>query len=115
MLPLAFAINCLILVPLTFGLLSQQPGMDGPYGPDTDARRILTCLYLTIAVVSLFALVKLGMGQRDVAMRVAWVLFPMQIIYKLATVPIVGLGNPVVVTNLAVVALLSVTLLTMRA
>ena len=46
-------------------------------------------------------------------MQIALVLFPLQIIYKLATAVAVGIDNPVVVTNLAVVALHSVTLIVM--
>lgn len=98
MLIIALVLNCLILAPLTYALIIQSPGMDGPHGADTDARCILTCIYATIGLVSAYALVHIGMGARPVAVHVAQVLFPIQIAYKLGTVALVELGNPVVIT-----------------
>lgn len=94
-------------------MLRQSNAMNAVYGPDTDARRILACRYGTIALASLIALAALGLGNREIALQIVWVLFPFQIVYKLATVPTVGLSSPVVRTNLFVVVvhLMSLTLL----
>lgn len=114
MLAIALTLNCLIVFPLSYALLTQSSGMDAPFGPDSDARRILACLYGTIGLISAYGLLQLGLGQRAVAVQIAFVLFPMQIIYKLATVPVVGLASPVVLTNLFVVVVLLVTLFSLR-
>ncbi|MFT6022049.1 MAG: hypothetical protein ACI9PY_000154 [Ascidiaceihabitans sp.] len=115
MLAVALILNCVILFPLTYALITQSPGMDAAYGPDSDARRILTCLYATIGVISAYALIQLGLGARTTAVQIAMVLFPMQIIYKLATVGLVGVSSPVVLTNLVVVAVLVPTLVVLFA
>ena len=81
-----------------------------PLGP---ARCILACVYFAILFASLYALIRAGFGAPHIAVQIALVLFPLQIIYKLATAFAVGIDNPVVVTNLAVVALHSVTLIVM--
>ncbi|MEM7661041.1 MAG: hypothetical protein AAF292_02235 [Pseudomonadota bacterium] len=99
-----------ILPPL---MLRASPSMDAVYGPDTDARRILACLYGTIALASIFALAALGAGFDEITRQIVWVLFPLQIAYKLATIPTVGLSSPVVRTNLFVVIVHSVALLTL--
>jgi len=114
MLAFAYGLNILILVPLLLSLYRDTAGMADAFGPDSDARRILACLYATIALVSVYALVQLALDNRSVAIQIAWVLFPVQIIYKLATVPTVGLGSPVVMTNLFVVVVLIATLAALR-
>lgn len=113
MLALGFAVNILILTPLTLALLTDRAAMKPVYGPDTDARRILTCVYGAIGIVSLYALVCLGLGQTQTATQLAWTLFPLQIAYKLATACVVGLRSPVVITNLMVVVLLIAVLATL--
>jgi len=88
--------------------------MDAVYGPDTPARRILACLYGTIAAVSLLAL---GIGSISgfsgniVPMIAALLAF--QTLYKVATAFAVGIGHPVVQANLMISALHIVTLLSM--
>lgn len=114
MLAIAFTLNIAITWPLTWMMLTAHPHMAEAYGPDSDARRILACLYFTIGLASLFALAQMGLGNRAWALHVAWVLFPVQIVYKLATWPAVGLSSPVVVTNLVVVAVLVLTLAIVR-
>ncbi|MEL7132613.1 MAG: hypothetical protein AAGK77_09380 [Pseudomonadota bacterium] len=93
-------LNLLILVPVILGLLSS--GLDDAFGPDTDARRILTCIYIAIALVSA-ALVVLHAVGHAWAVPMTFALFAVQITYKLATVVAVGLASPVVQTNLVVV------------
>ncbi|MEM6760346.1 MAG: hypothetical protein AAF601_12790 [Pseudomonadota bacterium] len=102
MLTFTLAVNIAILVPVIFGLALGN--MDDAFGPATDARRILACVYFAIAVLSA-VLIALHLGKHSWALPMTLALFAMQIAYKLATVATIGLGSPVVVTNLAVVAL----------
>jgi len=104
MLIAALVVNLLILVPVVLGLLSNTDAMNSAFGPDLPARRILTCVYAAIGLVSVGLLALHSFGHVwAVPMTVA--LFAVQITYKLATVAMVGLTNPVVVTNMGVVAI----------
>ncbi|WP_299413184.1 hypothetical protein [uncultured Sulfitobacter sp.] len=113
MLYISHAANVLILIPVCLSLWRDASGMSEAFGPDTPARRILACVYFAILLTSLYALLRAGFGAPQIALSIALVLFPLQIIYKTATALIVGVNNPVVVTNLAVVALHSITLATL--
>ncbi len=115
MLILSFAVNLLVLVPLLSAFAANPAGLDPVFGPDTDARRILVCLYATLALASVTGLVLWGLGAQDAARTLGLVLFSVQIAYKLMTVPAVGLASPVVLTNLAVVGVHAVTLYTLLA
>ena len=100
---IALAVNVLVAgfwgMTLAFTSLSQA---DAAFGPDTPARRILACLYLAIALASLF-----GLALPAYAVSIALVLFPIQILYKTLTVGIVrSVRNPVVLSNIAIAALL---------
>ncbi|KIC51880.1 hypothetical protein [Tateyamaria sp. ANG-S1] len=101
MLVAALCLNIVILGPVILGLLSG--GMDAAFGPDTDARRILTCVYIAIAAVSL-GLIGLHVIGHRWAVPMTLALFSVQITYKAATALLVGLSSPVVATNLLVVA-----------
>lgn len=98
----ALGVNIAILVPVILGLATG--GMDDAFGPASDARRILTCVYCAIAVLSV-GLIALHVGGHPWALPMTLALFAMQITYKLGTVAVIGLGSPVVVTNLGVVVL----------
>lgn len=77
-----------------------------PYGVDTSGARILSSLYLTIAFFSLYALT---VPSRMFAECIF--LFRFQIVYKLLTVITVrDFRNPVVLSNLAVVLIHSISL-----
>lgn len=110
MIYVSHAANVLILTAVCTTLLRGDIGMDDAFGSDSPSRRILTCVYVAILLASLYALVRAGFGAPHIAVQIALVLFPLQIAYKLMTAFAVGLDNPVVLTNLAVVALHSVTL-----
>ncbi|WP_299551865.1 hypothetical protein [uncultured Tateyamaria sp.] len=101
MLVAALGLNLIILVPVISGLMNGT--MNEAFGPDTDARRILACVYAAIALASA-ALITLHIGNHSWAVPMSFALFGVQITYKLATVVVVGLGSPVVLTNLVVVA-----------
>lgn len=103
MLVAALILNIAILAPLVWALSAGSAGMDAPFGPDTDARRILTCIYGAIGVISA-ALLALHSFGHAWAVPMTLALFAVQITYKLATVMAVGMASPVVVTNLIVVA-----------
>ena len=108
---LSFAANALITFSVAAAMLRGRGDMENAFGPDTPARRILACVYLAIGGVSIYALIQIVTGQPEIAQAVALTLFPLQITYKLLTAYAVGPHNPVVRANLAVVALLAVTLL----
>lgn len=101
MLIAALGLNIVILIPVISGLLSGA--MDSTFGPDTDARRILTCVYIAIALASA-VLIALNLMDHPWAVPMSFALFGVQIVYKLATTVAVGLASPVVLTNLCVVA-----------
>jgi hypothetical protein len=84
-----------------FNLNSILPKLDVVFGPDTPARRILSCLYLAIAAISAVALVV-----APLRMPIVVVLLPLQILYKLLTLFFVADSrNPVPWWNLAISAL----------
>lgn len=81
-----------------FNLNSLLPNIDVVFGPDTPSRRILSCLYLSIAVISAVALVV-----TPLRMTIVVVLFPLQILYKLLTLFFVADSrNPVPWWNLVI-------------
>ncbi|NNK17109.1 MAG: hypothetical protein HKP51_09420 [Sulfitobacter sp.] len=108
---LSFLLNATLTLTVSFGIWRDHPGITEVYGGDTPARRILMCIYIAIGVISLYALGQLVAGNADVARNVALTLFPLQIIYKVLTAAAVRVLHPVVIANLCVVALLSLTLL----
>jgi hypothetical protein len=68
------------------------------YGPNTPSRRILSCLYISIALSGV-----VGLFHEKYFVKVALVLFPMQIVYKLLTlIAVEDRENPVPYTNLAI-------------
>lgn len=100
---IALAFNIIVLVPVVSVLMLGLSPAEKGFGPVTDGRLILTSIYMAIAVVSA-ALIALHLKRQSWAMSMSVALFAVQITYKLITVPMVGLSNPVVITNLVVVA-----------
>ncbi len=109
MIRLSLTVNLLVLVPVLWGLLSGSAGMEQAFGADTPARRVLIAVYLAIALGSAALLVA------PAAWRTSLVpgLLAVQVAYKVLTVPLLGIGHPVVAANLLVVAVHSVTLLSL--
>lgn len=99
----ALCFNVLILVPVVTGLLRGSKSMDQALGPDTASRRILTSVYANIALASIL-LIALHLRASNHANSMTLLLFFLQVGYKIATVFLVGVSNPVVQTNLVVVA-----------
>ncbi len=109
----AYAVNVAVAGSLSVILIAGSAGMDRVYGPDTPARRILACLYGAIAAASLVGLGAV-FAKPALAFAIAQVLFPLQILYKLATFPVVrDLRNPVPWANLSISLLLGAALLTL--
>jgi hypothetical protein len=108
---IALGVNVLVAgfwgVVLSFRVLTQLA--TNTYGADSPARRILGCLYASIALCSVTALLL-----PHLTVAIAMVLFPLQILYKLLTLPVVGSWrHPVVLSNLLITALLGAALFTM--
>lgn len=96
-------LNVAVLVPVCGSLLLGAGWTSEAYGPATPARGILLSIYLAILLVSAALLFK------PVPAMVAALLI-VQIVYKISTPFTVGtLGNPVVISNLAIAAFHAVT------
>jgi cytochrome bd-type quinol oxidase subunit 2 len=68
------------------------------YGENTSGRQILACLYLTIAIFSIF-----GLLNETYFIKIALFLFPFQILYKTLTlISVKEKRNPVPYVNLAI-------------
>jgi hypothetical protein len=98
-----------VLTPVVTVLLLGLSPADQAFGPVTEGRQILTSIYIAIAVVSA-GLIAMHLMSLPWAMPMSVALFAVQITYKLITVPMVGLSNPVVITNLVVVVVQAVAL-----
>ncbi len=103
-------LNAVIVFPVSVAMLTGQAGMETVFGPQSPARQILASVYLAIGLVSVVALAGLAFGYSSLVVPMAVGLLIMQVGYKLISVGTVGLGNPVVLTNLLVVAVHCVTL-----
>jgi hypothetical protein len=102
----ALCFNIIVLVPVVTALMVFPVPAEHGFGPLTSGRLILTSIYISIALVS-GALIVMHRQRLNWAMPMSVALFAVQITYKLITVPLVGLGNPVVITNLLVVVVQS--------
>ena len=98
----ALALNVVILLPVVTAMLTGFPYDPIHLGPTTDGRLILTSIYASIAIVSAMLIV-FHMKNKSWAVPMTVAMFCVQIVYKLITVPLVGLDNPVVMANLFVV------------
>jgi len=110
LLTLSHLVNVIVVTVVPTLIIMDIPAMTGRFGPDSGARRILTCLYITIAIASAVGLASQVAGYPALSIRIASVMFPMQIVYKVITLPAVGWANPVVKSNIVIAALHGVTL-----
>jgi hypothetical protein len=68
------------------------------FGENTSGRQILACLYLSIAIFSVF-----GLFSETYFFKIAFFLFPFQILYKTLTlISVKDKRNPVPYANLAI-------------
>ena len=98
----ALAFNIVVLAPVLLALAFGRGAMDGAFGPDSPARRILACIYLGIALAS-GVLIAFRLQGSEWTTIATLTLFAVQIAYKSATVFAVGPRNPVVATNILVI------------
>jgi len=91
---------------VVLGFFPQAHFRYWPFGADTSGSRILSALYLTIALLSVYAFIA---PHRMYAICIF--LFGFQIIYKsLTAITVRDLRNPVVLSNLLIVILHSISL-----
>ncbi len=91
---------------IILGFFPRALFRDWPYGPDTPGTRILSSLYLAITFFSLYALI---VPSR--MFSVCIFLFGFQIVYKLlSAITVRDFKNPVVLSNLLIVVIHSVSL-----
>jgi uncharacterized membrane protein len=109
---LALAFNIIVLVPVVSALLLGLPQTEQSFGPTTEGRSILISIYMAIAIVSV-ALIAMHLKRLAWAMPMTVALFAVQITYKLITVPMAGLSNSVVISNLVVVVVQVLALFTL--
>jgi hypothetical protein len=102
-------LNIFVLVPVLVALGANGKAAEHAWGADTAARRILAAIYAAILIASV-TLLALHLFHRDIAPW-AQALLGIQVAYKLLTVPLVGLRNPVVVSNVAIAAVHTFTLI----
>ncbi len=109
MLTIALSINIAVLVPVLIVLLLNDKRAVFAWGENTSGRKILFALYAAILLASA-SLLSLHLHNIDIT---AWAqaVLGLQVIYKLLTVPLVGLRNPVVLSNIAIAAFHTATLL----
>ena len=97
-------LNILVLIPVCSGLLTNANWVGSAYGEPSEARSILLSVYISIALVSA---ILLAIGDPKLVLALLLV----QVIYKLITPFAVGtFGNPVVVSNVLIAMVHSVTL-----
>ncbi len=101
MLTLSLLVNIAVLVPVLIWIARASQSVATAYGPDSPARRILSAVYGAILLASA-VLLWLNLAGHPEAASWTSALLAIQVIYKLMTVPLVGLGNPVVASNAAI-------------
>ena len=110
MLVVSLILNVLVLVPVLAVLFGNGRAAEHAWGADTAARRILVAIYAAILLASIFLLAAHLLDRNVLAWAQA--LLGVQVVYKLLTAPLVGLRNPVVISNLGIAAVHMVTLST---
>lgn len=104
MMTISLVVNAVVLVPVCAGLLRNRSWAQECYGPETASRGILLSVYTAILICSIVLLVR--RNPSEVA-----VLLAVQVLYKVITPFAVGsLGNPVVISNLVIAGLHTLTL-----
>ncbi len=104
MIVISLVLNIAVLIPVCYGLISDAEWARESYGNATAARGILLSVYISIALISLGLLVR-------IEPKFVAALLLVQIIYKVITPFAVGtVSNPVVVSNLLIAMVHSVTL-----
>ncbi|HMQ03166.1 MAG TPA: hypothetical protein PKD26_04565 [Pyrinomonadaceae bacterium] len=104
MIIISLVLNIAVLIPVCYGLLTDDAWVRESYGDATAARGILLSVYISIALVSFSLLVR-------TEPKFVAALLLVQIIYKIITPFAVGtVYDPVVVSNLLIALFHSFTL-----
>jgi hypothetical protein len=82
-----------VLIWLVVSLSQGATSMDGPYGVDTPARRILGCVYGAILLASVAGLGIWQWGSAERFVTFTLTLFSLQIAYKVLTAVAIGPGH----------------------
>lgn len=102
---LSLLVNCIVLIPVCFLLLIDHPRIVDVFGESTPARGVLLSIYTAILLSSI------ALVYRKDTSSVSTLLF-IQVLYKITTPFTVGdIQNPVVIANLIVAGIHTVTLL----
>ena len=101
---LSLALNIAVLLPVSFGLITNANWASESYGARSPARGILLAIYLAILLGSAALLLITDP-------KLVLTLLAMQVVYKVLTPITVGtLKNPVVISNLAIAVFHAVTI-----
>ncbi len=101
----SLGLNIVALVPICSALILDVERVHRVFGAATQGRAILLSIYLAIVVMSAFLLAK----PDD---KMVTTVLAMQVVYKVTTPITVGtFANPVVISNLGIAVLHSITLL----
>jgi hypothetical protein len=104
MIRFSLILNIAVLVPICYGIASGANWAERGYGVFSSAQGILLSIYIAICIASIALLFI------DDPRYVSSLLF-VQVVYKITTPFTVGtLGNPVVISNLLIAVVHSVTL-----
>lgn len=101
MLAVSLWLNIVVLLPVIWVLARNRAAAANAWGPDTPARRILASIYAAILVSSI-VLVALSSAATTDIIPWAQALLGLQVIYKALSAYVVGLRNPVVLSNIAI-------------
>jgi hypothetical protein len=98
MLYVSLMVNVIVLVPVCIILLRNGQAAERAWGAKTDGRSILLAVYFTILLFSGLLLIAGPNG----LLPIVHTLLMVQITYKLISVITVGIGSPVVISNIAI-------------
>ncbi len=109
MLYVSLGANVAVTLPLGWLALSGRPAVCTILGPDSPSRRLLGCLFLTLALLSTLGLYAWPTGHDETAMAVLLGLLPTQIVWSVMSILALP-RSPLVRGGLALSALHAVTL-----
>jgi hypothetical protein len=73
----SYLANVIVLIPVCYFLITNNKRLVEVYGADSTARQILTCMYITLLMISSYLL----LTGNQIA-QVAWSILGFQVIYK---------------------------------
>lgn len=104
---ISYLANVIVLIPVCYFLITKNNRFAEVFGVDSTARQILTCMYMTLFLISSYLL----FTGNQIAL-VAWSILGFQIIYKLISLYLIADKRvPVYWFNFFVAILHGITLL----